>query len=273
MKKFLSKYKFIFLWFFLLIYLVLSLGFIAIKYPKIQYSGINFIQTDTTKYQFVTRDDIAELLAKKKVKVAKQTIAKMNLAEVENLIKHLSAVKSAKVYKTIHATRLGFYAILNVEVEQRNPILRIINQKGKSYYIDDEGTVMPLSATYSARVLVANGYIRENQKLRNRKSILNIENDTIVKKNFLNDLFVLAKYIKNQEFWNSQIQQIYINENHDIELIPLVGNHTLIFGTIDEMELKFQKLKAMYDIAFKTEGWNEYKIINLKFSKQVVCSK
>ena len=38
---------------------------------------------------------------------------------------------------------------LKVDVKQRNPIIRIINADGDSYYLDDEGKLMPLSDKYT----------------------------------------------------------------------------------------------------------------------------
>ena len=40
---------------------------------------------------------------------------------------------------------------LKVDVKQRRPVLRIINQDGESYYLDEAGRPMPLSDTVIVR--------------------------------------------------------------------------------------------------------------------------
>ena len=40
----------------------------------------------------------------------------------------------------------------------------------------------------------------------------------------------LAKYISSDSLWNAQIIQIYLKDNKEIELVPRVGNHTILLG-------------------------------------------
>ena len=59
----------------------------------------------------------------------------------------------------------------------------------------------------------------------------------------------------------------------DIELIPRVGNHTIVFGDANQIESKFEKLIVFYNKGLSNTGWNEYSVINLKYEGQVVCTK
>ena len=47
---------------------------------------------------------------------------------------------------------------LYVDIEQRTPIARVFTPMG-SFYLDQEGYVMPLSDKYTAQVIVVNGYL------------------------------------------------------------------------------------------------------------------
>lgn len=49
---------------------------------------------------------------------------------------------------------------IKLEIEQKMPILRVNSTSG-NYYIDNMGSVMPLSRHYVAHVLVASGYINK----------------------------------------------------------------------------------------------------------------
>jgi cell division protein FtsQ len=84
----------------------------------------------------------------------------------------------------------------------------------------------------------------------------------------------MAKYINADDFWRSQIHQIYVNDNDDMEIVPLVGDQRIIFGDTTSMEEKFKKLLTFYQEGLNTTGWwNKYSTINLKFKNQIVCTK
>lgn len=152
--------------------------------------------------------------------------------------------------------------------------MRVINPNGDSYYIDANGQVMPLSKKYTAHVIVVNGNLNEpymdhvGENLRRQQ----IKADKSTGE-LLPDLFRLVQFINNNKFWKAQIEQIYINGKHDIELVPRVGNHTIILGSVDDMSEKFENLRAFYEQGLSKYGWNKYKTINLKFKNQIVCTK
>jgi cell division protein FtsQ len=153
--------------------------------------------------------------------------------------------------------------------------MRIINERGDSYYMDDEGKLMPLSDKYTAKVLVANGKITESYGKYYKRSMEDIAKDSAVKaRTMLDELFAMATYIEKDEFWKSQVQQIFINENKEMELVPMVGNQKIIFGDTTAMDEKFKKLMIFYSQGLNTTGWwNKYASINLKFRNQIVCTK
>ena len=64
----------------------------------------------------------------------------------------------------------------------------------------------------------------------------------------------------------------FIKENKEIELVPRVGNHTILLGDItnyqENSESSICFMKRVNQV-----GWNDYKEINLKFRNQIVCVK
>ena len=86
-------------------------------------------------------------------------------------------------------------------------------------------------------------------------------------------LYIINRYIQEDSFLQAQIEQIYINKSNEIELVPKVGRHLILFGDIDNMETKFENLIVFYEQGMKKAGWKKYKTINLKYSNQVICSK
>ena len=64
-----------------------------------------------------------------------------------------------------------------------------------------------------------------------------------------------------------------MNANGDMELVPRVGDHTILIGDDQQIHEKFEKLFLFYMEGLNKAGWNKYKVINLKYKDQVVCTK
>jgi cell division protein FtsQ len=119
---------------------------------------------------------------------------------------------------------------------------------------------------------VANGNIHEPFPVSESRYIFPSRSDSVLKPNIIYDLYKLAMFIDGNEFWRSQIEQIFVNGYGEIEMIPRMGAHTILLGRVNDMEYKFQKLKSIY-YTFNQIGWNDYKTINLKYKEQVICTK
>ena len=123
---------------------------------------------------------------------------------------------------------------------------------------------MPLSNHFTAHTHVATGMINVGYK-RNKQ--------TINKESIINQLFDVTEYIRKDDFLNSQIVQIDVNNEQEIVLIPRVGEQKIVFGKGDDIEDKFTRLKLFYKKGIKPEELNKYTTLNLKYKQQIICSK
>jgi cell division protein FtsQ len=114
--------------------------------------------------------------------------------------------------------------------------------------------------------LIASGNIHINYS--DTLNVLELKEKTL-----LNDLYKLSEYIYNDKFLKAQIDQIYVNRHKEFELVPKVGKHLIVFGKVENIEEKFERLMKFYDEGLNKTGWNKYSIVNLKFDNQVVCTK
>ncbi len=255
-------------WVLIALYLVVILGFVAEKENMIRCRNIDIRIVDKTNNRFVEKSDIVSMFNAFDIEVLGNSIDSLQLEKMEKLIlSEQHSIKSAEVFFTADGT-------LHIDLIQRKPILRIINYDNTGYYIDDEGALMRLSHKYSSHILIANGNINQPYDLRYTTNVSELNDENIPGNGkLLFDLYTLAEYINNDDFWKAQIQQIYVTNNNEFELIPKVGDHIIQFGKIDNYKKKFRNLMLMYTKSFKAEGWNKYKIINLKYDNQVVCTK
>ncbi len=256
-----KNWKKILLWTSLIIYLIVMLVLVKRYQNNVECVQINVTVTNQeTGNKFVEKNDILSILNKKKI--VGEKISSINTDNIENILQTNPHVKQANVFRSNNGE-------LEVEVTQRKAVARIINKTNISYYIDDEGIIMPLSNKYSPYVIVVNGNIDEPYSKWSDKPLTTDSS----KNEFLPKLYTLIQFITNDKFWNAQIEQIYVTKNKEFELIPRVGNQTIIFGNINNYKTKFKKMKAFYDNGVGQVGWNKYKSINLKYENQVVCTK
>lgn len=241
-------------------YLIVSLSFTGRKLDSVICSGVQVKIIDSTLNRFVNPGDVLQMLERNDIKTTGLPISSINTLEIEEVIGNNSIVKDVRVFTTSAG-------ILHIEVSQRIPVLRIINVYQQSYYIDEEGALMPWTRGHSAFVPVANGNIR--YVLRGRKTI-NVR-DSIVP--VLSDLYFFAMLLKKDKFWGSQIGQIYVNNQQEYELVPRVGAHLILLGSMENVNEKLGNLKKLYHRGFGEAGWNGYSVLNLKFKNQIVCTK
>lgn len=254
------------LWVSGMLVIVVLLGFVG-KYKKEQACKNIIVKIDRTDGDFfVEEEEIRNNILGKRDSVGMINMEAFNISDLEMQLQNYPHIHSAEAYKTIDGQ-------LFVEITQRKPIARVFS-KGESYYIDEGGRLMPLASKFSSRVMVVNGFIDEPYAKRYKYDIPHIiQNDSLGDKTLLDDIFVLTKYISKNEFWEAQIEQVYVNKHFELELIPKVGNHRIVFGDTVHLQEKFEKLMIFYREGLSKTGWNEYREINLKYKDQVVCKK
>ncbi len=221
--------------------------------------SIDIKTVNNTKDLILNKEHIKKIVLNNYPNLIGSPINDINLSELEHKIEAYPAVKNAEVYKKVNG-------ILTIEIEQKKPIARVITKTGSSFYFGKDGSLIPISKTGSARVMVINGNI--NFKYKNNNISVT---DTSVTKN-IKDVYKLAKEISKDKFITAQTEQIYITNNNEFEIIPTVGSHTVIFGDISNHKNKLKYLKYFYKNILKEEGWRKYKLISLKYKNQIVCT-
>lgn len=157
---------------------------------------------------------------------------------------------------------MGLDGCLHLNVLQRKPLFRVINQQGEGYYVEKSGIIMPLSTHYAVRVPVVTGNIDE--EATEGQKVLSPE---------LNDLVQMMQLIDADPFLKALVEQVYVDKFKEWVLIPKVGNHTIVVGNIASIEDKFFRLKTFYMSGLNKVGWHLYRELDLRFKGQVVAKK
>ncbi|HET6225360.1 MAG TPA: hypothetical protein VFF27_03710 [Bacteroidia bacterium] len=248
--------------------LVLSLGFVNKEQDELRCKSLEIDVNQDGDLFFLDKMDIEKLIKSRGDSIIGEPKSKLNIPDLERALNSHADIANTEASVTIDGR-------VKVKIRQRKPIVRIFNEHGDSYYMDDAGKLMPLSDKYTAKVLVANGKIRESYGKYYKRTMEEITADSAVRsKTMLDEIYAMATYIEADEFWKSQIQQLFVNADNDLELVPMVGDQKIIFGDTTNMDEKFKKLHVFYSQGLNTTGWwNKYATINLKFKNQIVCTK
>ncbi|HEY6162142.1 MAG TPA: hypothetical protein VI112_13000 [Bacteroidia bacterium] len=261
------KILFISMWVTLVSGLIVTLGFAEKQESKLPCKAPRISISKDSDNDFIDEADIRDLMRSKGDSITGQPMGTVNVNRIERLLYTNPWVRKADVFLSIDGQ-------LQVNVEVRVPLVRIINNSGESFYLDTEGKLMLWSPKYTPRVLVVSGNIPEQYNVWYTTSIADIKkSDTLSKTTSLDDIYTMAKFITRDPFWNSQVVQLKFNDAQNMELVPEVGNHTIIFGDTTDMKQKFEKLKIFYSEGLNHTNWNSYDTLNLKFNGQVVASK
>ena len=192
---------------------------------------------------FITEATVSKLLIQNQVPVAGQPKEIIDLNDLEDALNSNPMIKKAEVFMSVNGK-------LSAEIEQKRPIARV--HTNASYYIDDEGSYMPLSSNYAARVPLVTGNI---------------------KKNNLNTVFQFAKAVDEDEFLKKHVIEIHQNDDETIDFNIRKSNFKVHLGTLNQLQKKINNFKAFYQKALKDKILDNYKLVNLKFDKQVICTK
>lgn len=209
--------------------------------------------TDANTLKFVTEKDVLAMLNQSEnSSIINQKVAQINLKQIEQKIEENAYIENAEVY-------VNFDGLLKIDVVQKKPLYRIINNNNVSYYISDKAEKVPLSSNFTPRLMVITGFVPNNVDFSTNKVHQNIAQ--------------LVEFIQADPFWNAMIGQVQVNKNGDFVLFPKLASHSVLLGSIDDVDGKLKKLKIFYKEALTKTDLNNYNQINLKYKGQLICSK
>ncbi|EIJ39033.1 hypothetical protein JoomaDRAFT_2037 [Galbibacter orientalis DSM 19592] len=200
---------------------------------------IEFLNDDG---HFITRNTVNKLLIQNQDSLTSVSKEKLALNNIEESLNANAMVQVADVYVSITGE-------IGAKIRQRTPIARVAGNQ--SFYIDMDGEMMPLSPVHSARVPLITG--------------------TGLKKS-MSDLYELAKYIYFDDFLKKNIIGIHQNKNH-FELKLRTESFVVDLGEMKNLSAKFNNFKAFYQKGLHDKTLDSYKVVNLGFDNQVVCTK
>ena len=166
------------------------------------------------------------------------------LKNIEKDLNSISYIESAEVHFSVGRK-------LNLSITQREPIARIITNDSM-FYIDKNLKYIGLSKLFSPEIPIIIGTNWSNNKQYLIKAL---------------------QLIKKDDFLNDNVTQIFFDDFNNLKLKLKKYKSVIIVGGANNIEKKFNNLKA-FIVREKSKKLNyEYKHVSLQFENQIVAVK
>ena len=193
---------------------------------------------------FVDQETVNKLLIENNKDAKSIGKDKLDLNRLEKALNAQGMIEKSDVFVSIDG-------VLKAVVKQKTPTARVFDGDN-SFYIDYEGDKMPLSANFTARVPLVSGEINKKNS---------------------EELAELFRIIYDDAFLKKNIIGVQIMPNGSLKMLNRNYNYQIDFGGTIRMKAKFNNYKAFFQKAVLDSSLYKYKIIDLRFEQQVVCTK
>lgn len=180
----------------------------------------------------------------------------------------IAQVFNANPWVAKASASISLDGVLKVFVKEYEPVMRIYNKKQQSVYITENGMVLPSSRLFSPNVIIVSGNL--NFDAATDKTPIA---DSLYAGTQLADAYRLVRAIQKDKLLRSAIEQVYFDNNGEVELIQRNCNASLLLGSLTDIDDKLNRAHIFLSQKLGTPEIKEYKQINLKYSNQVVCVK
>ena len=234
----------------LLLFLSLAyLVFVTVRYSRAEdtraCTALQIDILDSAQATFISKDGIENMLQKYRLYPVGQPMNTISPFKIEHTIESDSFIRRA-ICSITPGCRIRLAVI------QRIPLLRVMADNGEDYYIDDAGTRMEARG-YEADLPVATGTVTPDFARKKLKT--------------------LGNFLRNDTFWDGQVEQIVVKPNGEVDLIMRIGDQIVHFGKIEDVSIKFRNLYAFYTDIMPKVGWYKYSEISVAYDGRIICKR
>ncbi len=201
---------------------------------------------DTSTLKFINPFELSRELGDLPRTALKTRLRDINIDSIERALSQFDKIERVNI-------NILSGGQLHIDVYQMQPVARIFDNIGPSYYINRTGKRIIANARYHIDVPVVYG--KFNDKFP-ATSILS-----------------LIDFIAADSTWTDFVTMIKVESPNDIILIPAVCNHVINIGDTSNYNEKFSKLRPFYNQVMKEKGWEYYDTIYVKWRGQIVAHR
>lgn len=208
-------------------------------------TGTELEVEDSLALGLINSDEVEDIIASKKLKFEGRKLSDINLGNVTRTL------MASPYIDTVMCTFTAAGKV-HLNVIPKIPALHVIAANGEEYYLDRNGDDMPV------------GDINGN---------LSIATGNITKAFAREKLAPLARCIQDSTFWRAQVQQIEVNNDHDVRLYTRIADHAILLGELSNLEEKLWRMRIFYEQGLPQTGWNRYETVSVAYNGIIVGQK
>ncbi len=214
--------------------------------------GLEVRLNDDKELNFLQKKDIETLLLKNRnIRLTQTPVANLDLRLMEEIARTNPWVAKADIY-------VDNRQVLQVSITQREPVVRIFDINGASYYMDSALYTMPVGVGYAyAAPVFTNVPVLRNDSM-----------NTVLRKK----IAYMSEMIGRDSFWHAQVTQVEVQPDQTFVLTPLFGNQKIMVGDTDRIKDKLDNVFAFYKNVSNKIGWDKYQMLDARFKGQIVAS-
>lgn len=218
--------------------------------------NVEIIFKDTLN--FVSEDDVRSYLKKECPVFIGQRVDSIRLHEIEKTLDSRSAILSAQAW-TSDST-------LHISIVQREPVARM-ETADHAFYIDDRGYIFPVQGDCGKSFPLVKGRLPLYEPV-GYKGLPSTEEG----REWVEKMLSLIAYMKKSK-WDTRIAVMNVLPDGDIQMTPVEGRESFVFGRPENVQEKFSRINEYYRRIKPEVEENYYSTVNVKYKGQIICRK
>jgi cell division protein FtsQ len=234
--------------------LVVMLVLAFVKMPRQRCEHIQVVAHTQNESVVLSQAGVEALLADAKIEIIGKEMKEIDLGEIATLLKNNPFIE------TVNFVHFAGKRLV-IDYTLREIVLHVFTSNGEHYFVDNKGIVVPFTMKMKDYLMIVNGNVSDNFKA-GRKAPGKIQ-----------DALALAQKINQNDFYQAQFRQIYINNRNEMELTTTVGGQTILFGDLKNADEKLENLKTVYENGLSHKGYNTYAQLDARYKNRIIATR
>lgn len=194
---------------------------------------------------FLTGDRIADELARRGIQLRGKRLDSIDLRQIEKTL------LSIPIYKSAEAFIAPSSSSVQIRLIERLPLYIVQEESGKSYYVTQGKSTIPVNPTFAAYLPIVSGAI--NNKIAT------------------GPVYDLMAALRDDPYFTDYFGQIYVDPAEGIVLIPRIGTTRVIVGQGGNWAAKLRKWRIFAESVLPKRGMNAFTYVHLDYGDQIVA--
>lgn len=226
-------------------YLVFALFKISRPTGEMICTGVEYQYVDSDLVRLVDDDIIDKYMGHFKISPKGKAFDDIDIAGIGQKLSTMPYIDSINVYHTAAGK-------LCIRIIPYHPLLHIYAQDGDEFYVDEQGVIAPAGGC-NTRLPIVTGHV--TRKFASTR------------------LIALGQFLRDNAYWNKQVEQININQKEEVEIIPRYVGQRILLGEPKDIAEKLNRVQLFHEKTLPKTGWNIYHTINASYKGQIICTK